>query len=372
MLRRSARMLCPTIGFESVGKHGRLVTLQREKALNALNGPMIEALRSVYTELGAEPAKSVVVVMKGAGSKAFCAGGDVVSLVKDQPPGSRQRFFYEEYQVDNMVAQLQQPHVALWDGIVMGGGVGISVHGSHRVASEAAMFAMPETGIGLFPDVGGSWCLPRLKHEGMGMYLALTGARLKGADVVHAGLATHYVARDRMAELEKALLEATAASRSAVSATIDAHSTLELKPFSLCDKLGLIQKHFGSHHGSVEAICASLDGDSCDWAQATAKTLSKMSPSSLKVSFECQRRAALHENIEQTFHMEYYVSQRCMATKDFDAGVSALLIDKTGSPVWAPATLDGVTADLVEAHFKPTAGSPDWHPTAPFPTPAKL
>ncbi|CUG91721.1 enoyl-hydratase isomerase family protein, putative [Bodo saltans] len=181
----------------------RLVTLNREKALNALNVPMVAQMAKAYIqEPHADP--EAVYVLKGAGAKAFCAGGDVVTLVRDA--NAQREFFYNEYQLNyHILSMKQQQQVALWDGIVMGGGVGVSIHGKYRVASEKALFAMPETSIGLFPDVGGSWFLPRLPNKAIGLYLSLTGQRLKGADLKHAGLATHYVASSLIPQLEEAL-----------------------------------------------------------------------------------------------------------------------------------------------------------------------
>lgn len=362
MFRRSFASFTGVV-FEAVGQTGHLVTLSREKSLNALNIPMVNALREYYTELHKAPADSLVVVMTGAGSKAFCAGGDVVSIVKDTPKGCRQRFFYEEYQADHLVATLNQPHIALWNGIVMGGGVGISVHGRYRVACEKSLFAMPETGIGLFPDVGGSWVLSRLPHEGLGMYLALTGARLKGSDLLHAGLATHYVAVENFDKLRQELLNASPAD---VKKILKAHGG-DLKAFSLESNLGDIASCFGKQLESVEHIMDKLEKRDDDWGRGLAATLSKMSPSSLKVSFECQRRAASHKSIAETFAMEYNVTQRCMDTTDFNRGVTALLIDKSGEkPSWDPEALQLVTPDLVDKHFDAPSKAPIWHPTKPF------
>jgi 3-hydroxyisobutyryl-CoA hydrolase len=373
MLRRSWMPLCAAVTLESVGQHGRLVTLAKEKSLNALNVPMVLALKDYYADFHKAPANSLVVVLQGAGTKAFCAGGDVVAIVKDEPKGSRQKFFYDEYQADHFVATLKQPHIALWQGIVMGGGVGISVHGKYRVACDKTLFAMPETGIGLFPDVGGSWALTRLPHDGLGMYLALTGARLKGADVFHSGLATHYVGSiNALGPLRDRLLQAAPAD---VDTILKEGSEANPKPFSLQDKLPIIAEVFGQKAQSVEHILDALDKQKdSEWAQEQSKTLEKMSPSSLKISFECQRRAAKHKSIEETFAMEYNVVQRCMDTGDFDAGVTALLIDKTGEkPRWHPEELSGVSAELVESYFRAPSKAPVWHPTKPFePHSAKL
>ena len=195
------------------------------------------------------------------------------------------------------------------------------------------------------------------------MYLALTGARLKGADVFHSGLATHYIALEKFGAVKEALLNAKPADVPAIlkDASDDA------KSFSLEGKLKDIADVFGNKAESVEGIIDALKTRGDDWGGKTAATLEKMSPSSMKVSFECQRRAAKHKTITETFAMEYNVCQRCMDTTDFNRGVTALLIDKSGEkPAWDPEALELVTPDLVDAHFNAPSKAPVWHPTTPF------
>lgn len=377
MFRRSFTAMCaaaPSVLFNKVNA-AECITLNREKALNSLNGDMVELMLPKIKQLHEQPKDSTFVLMKGAGSKAFCAGGDIVCLVKDEPKGVRQQFFYREYQLNHLILTNPHPQVSIWDGIVMGGGVGVSVHGSHRVASEKATFAMPETGIGLFPDVGGSWFLPRLPLKGLGMYLALTGQRLKGADLVHAGIATNYVPQANLAALETELLAQTSGSSQTINDVIGKHqvakSDAAMPAFTLEKQLPAIAEHFGGPQATtVENIVGSLNNVSesssdKDWAKKTVSTIGKMSPSSFKISCELNIRGGKLTDPKDMFTLEYNTTQRCMATKDFSSGVTALLIEKTGKPVWDPSTLEGVTQDLVDAHFAPSPVP--WHPTEPFP-----
>lgn len=360
------------------------VTLNKEKSLNSLNEEMVEALLPIYRAIE-EGTGSNGVVMKGAGSKAFCAGGDVVSIVKDEPAGAQRRFFYREYQMNYAILKLKVPHISLWNGIVMGGGVGVSVHGSHRVASEKTVFAMPETSIGLFPDVGGSWFLPRLEKKGLGLFLALTGQRLKGADLYHAGIASHYLPSVAMPTLErvlggdegKTLLSLTDGSETLeekkriISNLISAvHlDTKEVIPgFSLQENLGDIEKHFsGKAAESVETILDSLKSDGGEWATKTAEGLEKCCPASLKVSHELFVRGGATKNPADIFKMEYRATQKIMAENNFKSGVTALLIDKTNKFEWTPPTLEGMTDAMVKEYFEPAAHGIEWDPVRPFP-----
>lgn len=366
-----------------------LITLNKEKSLNSLNEEMVEALLPMYQAIndGAH-AGSNGVVIKGAGPKAFCAGGDVVSIVKDDPAGAQKRFFYREYQMNYAIKTLKVPHVALWNGIVMGGGVGVSVHGSHRVVSEKAVFAMPETSIGLFPDVGGSWFLPRLEKKGLGLYLGLTGQRLKGADLWHAGIATHFVPAEAMGTLERVLggdagmtmLSATDGTEtlddkkrtlSNVISAVHLDTKIVIPNFSLQDNLEAIEKHFsGKPTESIEAILDSLKSDDSEWAKKTAETIEKCCPASLKVSLEIFHRGAAIQDPADIFRMEYRATQKIMAEANFKGGVTALLIDKTGKFEWQPNTLKGMTDEMVKSYFEPAAHGVEWDPVAPFPTTA--
>jgi 3-hydroxyisobutyryl-CoA hydrolase len=343
----------------------RMITLNREKALNAVNEEMVvELLRAMKCEDHRD-----TIIVKGAGGKAFCAGGDVVSIVKDEPKGTRQSFFYKEYQMNYYTMTTRKTQVSLWEGIVMGGGVGLSVHGKFRVATENALFAMPETSIGLFPDVGGSYFLPRLPRKSFGLYLALVGDRVKGADLVHAGIATHFVPSDLMWRLEGDLCQLRSNSSLCNPTPMDiicANQPSTLPPFTFEPHLQLIDKHFDPAK-TVEEIVDSLKGDDHPFAAKALKAMSKCSPTSLKVTHELFNRGAKITDQKKIFAMEYVCTQRAMDHGDFAAGVTALLIDKTKAPVWNPPTLEGVTREMVESFFRaPGAGVPIWSPDVAF------
>lgn len=375
LLRVALQSTSPSIiykHFDASGVHH--ITLSREKALNSLDADMVNALAPIYKAIHADASNTGAVLLKGAGSKAFCAGGDVVSMVKD--PNVRKHFFYTEYQVNYSIMTLPVPHVAFLDGIVMGGGVGVSVHGSHRLTSEKATFAMPETAIGLFPDVGGTWFLPRVKPDGLGLFLALTGCRLKGADLVHAGVGTHYVPSELMPKVEEALCNESSLRTAPVESKKQLVSNIvdgivgdkkNGPEFSLAQHLPQIQKCFGSHVTSVEDVLAKLQEDGSEWALKQHKALLGFSPTSLKLSFALFRAGAKLTSQEEMFKLEYRASQHCMEENDFHAGVSALLIDKTGKPTWKPADLASVSDQLVQKYFGPTSHGIEWDAQKPFP-----
>lgn len=357
---RLLRSFVPSADFPNA----RLITLNREKALNALNTEMVDELAAIYKSPHANPHH--IVIMKGAGSKAFCAGGDVVSIVKDTPPGTKSEFFYKEYQVNYHIKTMAQKQVSLWDGIVMGGGVGMSIHGAYRVASEKALFAMPETGIGLFPDVGGSWFLPRLPVKGLGLYLALTGRRLKGADLLHGGLATHYVPSANIPALEAQLCNIQHTTQVGDILSHFSAKPSEIPPFSLAKDLQLIERIF-EPYVTVEDMVANLRADGSDVAVSLADGLLKCSPTALKVSHELFVRGAKITDPRDIFVMEYFATQRAMQLGDFTAGVTALLIEKTNKPVWSPPTLHEVSKELVNSHFVPaTPTTATWSPDIPY------
>ncbi|GMT18381.1 hypothetical protein PFISCL1PPCAC_9678, partial [Pristionchus fissidentatus] len=339
---------------ESIGTK-RVVTLNRPKALNALNLNMV---RELYPRIKKWDDGSHVsmVIVKGAGGKAFCAGGDVLAVTKsaqDAKAGGsstmHKDFFKEEYQLNHLIGTLSKPYVALLDGITMGGGCGLSVNGRFRVATEKTMLAMPETALGLFPDVGGSYFLSRLKNN-LGLYLALTGYRLLGADAFHSGLATHYVNSADIPEVEKALLQLENPTDELVDRTLFKFQPKDVPTFSLAEKLPTIRNVF--HAKTVEEIVANLEKEGDEWALKTVKTLKKMSPTSLKVTMQQIERGA-RTSYAKVFTMEYRLTQRFMAGHDFHEGCRAILIDKDRNTKWKPATLAEVTDEMVESYFDP-------------------
>ncbi|XP_046902744.1 3-hydroxyisobutyryl-CoA hydrolase, mitochondrial isoform X2 [Hypomesus transpacificus] len=301
----------PEVLIERVGTAG-IITLNRPKALNALNLSMI---RMIYPQLKKWQVdeEAAIVIIKGAGGKAFCAGGDIRAVTEAGKVGDplAQDFFREEYILNHAIGTLQKPYVALIDGITMGGGVGLSVHGRFRVATEKTLFAMPETAIGLFPDVGGGYFLPRLQGK-LGLFLALTGFRLKGLDVQRAGVATHFVKSQKIAALEKELVELRSPSNADVSRILDSYhkqSILDAENgFVLQQHTDVIDRLFNS--SSVEGILLNLKTEG--------------SPFALKQAERGQ---------------------------DFYEGVRAVLINKDQNPKWNPSTLEEVSVQDVDECF---------------------
>jgi enoyl-CoA hydratase len=328
------------------------ITLNRPKALNALTLPMIGA---IAPQLAAwqEDSRIRAVVIRGAGERAFCAGGDVRAVWEAGRNGDAltEVFFREEYRLNRLIHVFAKPYVALIDGITMGGGVGLSVHGSHRVAGDRTLLAMPEVGIGLFPDVGGSYFLPRLPGR-LGLFLALTGWRLNAADAIHCGLATDYVPSERMAALAEAFTELDWGSDGAEALVDRAIDRFKAEPAvsELAAHDALIEHCFSAR--SVEAILAALGAAGDDWAAKVAAIMRRQSPTSLKVTFaQIEKGAAL--DFDAAMVQEYRLSQAFMAGKDFYEGIRALLVDKDNRPRWSPPELAAVTPVFVESHFRP-------------------
>lgn len=327
--------------FERRGAVG-LITLNRPKALNALTHAMCLEMKT-QLNVWAVDASVKSVVVRGAGERAFCAGGDIRALYESGKAGTPYalEFYRDEYILDAAIKHFPKPYIALIHGIVMGGGVGVSVHGSHRVAGEAAMFAMPETGIGLFPDVGGSYFLPRCPGQ-IGMYLALTGARLKTADTLYAGVATHFVGAAKWEALVAQLAEGAAPDDvlTALGETLPGDF--------LSEHRAAIDRVFGGQ--SVEEILAALDAEHTDWASDTAATIRTKSPTSLKITFR-QIRDGAKLGFDDCMRMEFRMVNRIIAGHDFYEGVRATILDKDGAPRWKPAALSDVSEADVHAYF---------------------
>ena len=339
----------PEILFEKRGRAG-LVTLNRPKALNALTRHMVNLMHPQLALWARDPSVELVVV-RAAGEKAFCAGGDIRQLHdwgKAGDPAIR-AFYHEEYRLNTFIKRYPKPYVALVDGFVMGGGVGISVHGSHRVAGDRLAFAMPETGIGLFPDVGGTYFLPRLPGR-IGTWLALTGARLGQADALRSGFATHVAASAAFDAIADALCEKGDPDATlAAFATPEAEAPLEtLRP--------VIDRCFAGD--TVEAILASLDGDETEWAHKQAAIIRQKSPTSLKIALRQMQEGAKAE-FEDCMRIEYRVVSRVIRGHEFFEGVRAVIVDKDNAPQWRPATLEGVSDADIDACFAPLADELD-------------
>jgi len=329
--------------YERRGAVG-LITLNRPKALNALTHAMCVSMQAQLTAWASDDAVKCVVI-QGAGERAFCAGGDIRTLYDSGQAGTPYavEFYRDEYLLNAAIKHYPKPYVALLRGFVMGGGVGVSLHGSHRVADESMLFAMPETGIGLFPDVGGSFFLPRLPGE-TGMYLGLTGTRLKTGDALLAGLATHFVP----AAMRETLLAQLADGKSpdAVLQELSKPMAAEVLP----DRQANIDRVFSNT--SVEAVLAALDADSGSWAGETAKLMRSKSPTATKLAFR-QIRNGRSLGFDDCMRMEFRMVNRVIAGHDFYEGVRATIIDKDGAPKWKPAALGEVGAGDIDAYFEP-------------------
>lgn len=334
--------------FDRKGDWG-VVTLNRPQALNALTWDMVKAFRAQLAEWAMDHSVCAVLV-KGAGEKAFCAGGDIRWLHDEakKDPAHASEFFHEEYRNNAAIYHFPKPYVALIDGVVMGGGVGVSVHGDFRIAGDRTLFAMPETGIGLFPDVGGGHFMPRL-GGGLGMYLALTGARAKAADCVYAGIATHYAPTEKLALLEEALLneDLSGDANAAISHLLDAYAEDTGHP-ALCDNREAIDQHFKTD-GSLDDVIASLRSDDSDFAKNTLATLERMSPTSMRITFEQMKRGG-ELSFDDVMKMEFRIVRRVMEGHDFFEGVRAQILDKDRSPQWVPVSLSDVS-DTDIAHY---------------------
>jgi len=328
-----------------------VIILNRPKALNALTHEMAVAIKD---QLGAWAVDAIVkaVAVVGAGEKAFCAGGDVVRVAKSYQDGTNEwrAFFHDEYLMNIAIAEFPKPYISFVDGITMGGGVGVSMPGDFWVASERTLFAMPETGLGLFPDVGGGYFLPRLPGE-TGMFIALTGARLKVADLYGLGMASHVIDGEVIGAIIADLGETAIGSNDCVQKVLDKyHVDPGNAPIALY--LDMIDEHFGE--ASVESIMASLAQDHGDWAIKQHSIMSTKSPTSMKITFEQLRRGATL-SFRDTMQMEFRIVNRCM-DGDFPEGVRAILIDKDNSPAWRPQTLEEVSTSDVEQYFAPLSG----------------
>ena len=312
--------------FEIVGKSG-IITLNRPDALNALTLNMVRLMKPVLADWATRDAVENIVI-EGAGEKGFCAGGDIRALHDWGKAGAPEAtgFYREEYQLNRTIKTFPKPYIALIDGITMGGGVGVSVHGSHRVATERTMFAMPETGIGLLPDVGGTYFLPRLPGE-TGAWLVLTGARLRGADSFAAGVATHFAAAENIENLKAEL-----ARGGDVDAILAAHHA-EPEGATLPVLQADIDRLFKGD--SVAEIVTALEADGSDWALKQAAAIATKSPTSAAVALR-QMRDGINADFDTCMRIEMRAVTRIMAQADFYEGVRATILEKDGAPNWTP------------------------------------
>ncbi len=351
-----------------------IITLNRPKALNSLNLQMCRDIKRKLLDWHTVDKSVGAFIVKGVGGKSFCAGGDVKSiyleivgmsaeLKKDLGTGKRgmlsSDFFRTEYEMNYLLGTSNVPQVSIWDGIVMGGGVGLSVLGEFRIATEKSLFAMPETAIGLFPDVGSSAWLPHLKG-GQGLYIGLTGARLNAMDLIETGIATHYIPSDKIPEVEKIMIETCSVdpnkAREEVKVILSQHSCQITDPgiISKSDIVAnkeIINKCF-SGVTSIEDVFnrLSVEASSNAWADKTLKTLNKMSPNSLKITMR-QLQDGKNLDLKKCLEMEFKVVMNCMKAPDFTEGIRALLIDKDNNPNWSKKSIQDVKDEDVAAYF---------------------
>jgi enoyl-CoA hydratase len=340
----------PEILFERRGSAG-IVTLNRPQALNAVTLVMVRAMHKQLDVWRDDPAITRVVIT-GTGGRAFSAGGDL-RQVYDLGMSGRQEealvYWREEYALNHVIKHYPKPYVALLDGIVMGGGVGVSIHGSHRVAGDRFLFAMPEVAIGFFPDVGATWFLPRLPGE-LGTYCAVTGERLKAEDGVAGGVATHRVPSSRFPELLDGLC-----GTAAVDSVLETFAQPP-EPGPISTSRPTIDRVFAAD--TVEAILRNLDGNAqdggpqADWATTSAATIRSRSPTSLKLAL-AQVRRGRSWTFEECMRAEFRIVSRVVYKHDFYEGVRALIIAKDNEPHWKPADLAEVSAQDIERYFAP-------------------
>jgi enoyl-CoA hydratase len=332
-----------------------VVSLNRPKAIHALTLGMCEAMSAQLAEWASDAAVKAIAIDHAEG-RGFCSGGDInllrQSALTDGGEAGR-RFFFEEYRLNHQLFTYDKPVVAFMDGITMGGGVGISQPARFRVATENTRFAMPETGIGLFPDVGGGWYLSRLDGR-VGQFLALTGARLDGAECLWAGLATHYLpaealpqAKARIAAGEEIAVVLAALAIEAPEPKIAAHAAD-------------IRQHFA--FDTLEEVLASLESDPSEWATGQLATLRTKSPQSCKVALRQLARSATLDTFTENMAMEFRIGARVLMLPDFAEGVRAVIVDKDQNPQWQPATPQDMTQEMLDAIFAPLPVEEEWKP----------
>lgn len=337
---------------EFQGQKGNLgiITLNRPAALNALSLHMIHAM---YAQLKTWVADNTIkaIILQAVEGRAFCAGGDIrqtYDKIRAKDPAAPV-FFRDEYQLNRLIFHYPKPYISLLDGITMGGGVGISIHGSHRVATERLMFAMPETGIGFFPDVGGTYFLPRLPDK-LGYLLGLTGSRINSDDCIALGIAQHKVAHADLPTLLNALAAQPfgANPREDVSAIIN-ELKAPLIQSTLFEQRATIRECFAGD--TMENILGALQNSQNEICKQAALDINKKSPTSLKVTLRALQAGAKLD-FDTCMQQEYHLACHFLAGHDFAEGIRAVVVDKDQKPQWQPANLAGVTTEMITAYFK--------------------
>jgi enoyl-CoA hydratase len=339
--------------------HAGIISLNRPSALHALTLDMVHAVTEALLAWR-DDAKIECVIIDHAEGRGFCAGGDIAflrnSALNDDGVSGR-KFFHDEYQLNHLLFTYPKPVIAFMDGITMGGGVGISQPAKFRVATENTRFAMPETGIGLFPDVGGGWYLSRLEGR-VGQYLALTGARIDGADCEALGLATHYLASDSTGEAKRKISEE---DPDRIEGILGA---LAIKPpeSKLTDQDNIIRINRLFASDVFEDILAALEADGSDWAMKETAALRTKSPQTCKVALRQLAEGGAMSDFADNMAMEYRIGHRVLVRPDFAEGVRAVIVDKDNAPKWNPAKPEGVTGALLDEIFAPLPADEEWKP----------
>lgn len=343
---KAAAEMAEEIICEKRGSAG-VVILNRPKALNALTLVMVRGLAKALDAWENDP-DILHVVVSGAGDRAFCAGGDIRTLYEQGRSGRRAdalTFWREEYQLNVRIKEYPKPYISFLDGIVMGGGVGVSLHGSQRVAGERFNFAMPEVGIGFFPDVGATFALPRLPGE-IGTYIAVTGERVGQAEAASLGLATHVAPSADLADLRQRLIDGEGVDTVLAGLESDGATS------KLLDEREMIDAAFGAD--SVVEILRRLDeaAPSSPFAAKTAATIRTKSPTSLALTL-AQMRRGRELDFREAMQLEYRIVSRVSEGTDFYEGVRAVIVDKDQSPKWRPDRIEDVSPEAIEAYFAP-------------------
>ena len=347
----SAAAVVDTEGDLLVRREGSagIIRLNRPKAINALTLEMSEGIDAALDRFEADPAVAVVV-LEGAGERGLCAGGDIRGLYESSRAGGDlgKRFWRQEYIMNARIAKFPKPYVAFMDGLVMGGGVGLSGHARHRVVTEKTKLAMPEVGLGFFPDVGGTWLLSRSPGE-IGAYFGLTGQTMNGPDAIHAGFADAVVPSAKLAALREALTQVR-------PGTVSGEIALLIDGFALRETAGpvaALQSNIDAWfaHDRMEDIVAALQRDGSELAASTLKTLNEKSPRGMVVTLKLLRLARKSSSLEQCLVREYRAALQVFASDDFREGVRAAVIDKDRNPRWSPARIEDVTPEMLAPYF---------------------
>jgi enoyl-CoA hydratase len=338
--------------------HAGIISLNRPAALHALTLDMVRAMINALQGWKKSRKVKCVIIDHAPGTRGFCAGGDIAflrnSALNDGGASGRQ-FFYEEYQLNHLMFTFPKPIIAFMDGITMGGGVGISQPARYRVATENTKFAMPETGIGLFPDVGGGWYLSRLEGR-VGQYLALTGARVAGSGCLALGLATHYLPTEALADAKARIASEDADRIDGILGTLATTPS----PSKIIENLFDINRHFASD--KLEDIIASLENDDSDWAMKELATLRSKSPQTCKVALRQLSDSLTLGDFAANMAMEYRIGSRVLLRPDFAEGVRAVIVDKDHAPKWNPARPEDVSDALIDSIFAPLPEDEEWKP----------